>query len=136
MQIPQSHRDLFEGPYRICLSTVTANGQPYSTPAWCALEDDSLLVVVTGSEYETLLQGNSYFSLLAYDPRDPLRNMEIRGQTIKMENDGSLEQLDRLTRIYTSKSTAEYFASRKAQDARCPICLRITPERIRVEGSS
>ncbi len=135
MQIPKSHRDLIEGPYYVCLSTVAVDGQTYSAPAWCLLEGGTLLIILApGAKPESHIQRNTLVSLLVYDPRNPLRNMEIRGYATGLISD--CEQLDQLAHLYSSKSAAECFYSQSIQDTRHPTCIRITPERLRVEGSS
>jgi hypothetical protein len=137
IQIPQSHRDLIEGPYNVCLSTVTPDGQPYSAPAWCLLDGEMLLVLVApGVKTESHIQRNTHISLLVYDPGNPLCNMEIRGHASHLEQDIPSEQLERVARLYNGRSAAEHTHARTAQCQWPSCCIRITPERIRVEGSS
>jgi hypothetical protein len=137
IQIPQSHRDLVEGPYNACLSTVSADGRPYSAPAWCLLEGETPLVLFApGAKPESLVQRNMPVSLLVYDPRNPLRNMEIRGHATYLESDCPPEGLDRLTRLYSGRSAAEHTRPQTALHEWPSYCIRIIPERVRVEGGS
>jgi hypothetical protein len=133
MRIPKSHRNLIENPYRISLSSITADGQPFSAPAWCFLDEDGLLVVVSRLEVEFHIQQNQHLSLLAFDPVNPLRNMEIRGQAVILEIN---EQLDLFANLGSSKSATEDNFSAPIPDVEHQLCFRITPERIRVEGGS
>ena len=43
-KIPESHRDLIDGPYTVALTTVMPDGQPQTTPVWCNREGDYLLI--------------------------------------------------------------------------------------------
>lgn len=136
IQIPLTHRDLIEGPYNVCLSTITLDGQPHSTPAWCLLEGETLLVIIApGVKSESRIQRNTHVSLLAYDPRNPLRNMEIRGHVTELKIDCPSEQLEQLARLYSGESAAELLGTQTEQSMWPSLCLRITPDRIRVEGN-
>lgn len=135
IQIPQTHRDLIEGPYDVCISIIKQDGQPYSTPAWCLLEDETLLVLLApGLKPESHIQRNTPVSLLAYDPANPLRNIEIRGHVTELESDCPSEQLEQLTRLYSGESAVELLGTQTEQSMWPSLCLRITPDRIRVEG--
>jgi hypothetical protein len=41
---PESHRDLLEGPANVVLTTVMPDGQPQTTPIWCNLDGDFVLI--------------------------------------------------------------------------------------------
>jgi len=43
---------------------------------------------------------NPKVTLLAYDPGNPLRNIEIRGTVVEMTENGALKHLNELTKLY------------------------------------
>ena len=45
--IPVSHKDLLEGAVNVVLTTVMPDGQPQSTPVWCNLDGNTILIIVT-----------------------------------------------------------------------------------------
>ena len=46
-------------------------------------------------------------TLLCYDPREPLRSLEVRGQVVEMTEEGAKEHLDEFALLYTE--TAPFF---------------------------
>lgn len=84
-EIPGSHLDLIDGPYTVALSTVMPDGQPETTPVWCNRKDGVILInVMKGFRKEKNMRINPHVSLLAYDPKNPIRNIEIRGCVVEM----------------------------------------------------
>ena len=43
-EIPESHRDLLNGPRVAALTTVMPNGQPQTTVVWCNFDGTHVLV--------------------------------------------------------------------------------------------
>src|SRR5690242_10960279 len=101
VQIPDSHRDLLNGGPCVALATVMPDGQPQLTPLWCNLDGDDVLVnTMRGFRKEKNMRANPRVTLLAYDPKWPLRHIEIRGTVTAMTEEGALEHLDQLTQLY------------------------------------
>src|SRR6516225_6782203 len=110
VSLPASHRDLLEGGACVALTTLMPDGQPQITPVWCNCEmDDVLINTMRGFRKEKNLRANPKVTLLAYDPRQPLRHIEIRGTIVEMTEEGALEHLDHLTQLYMHKSDARFF---------------------------
>ncbi len=136
--IPESHQDLIDGPYTVALSTVMPDGQPQTTPVWCNRKGDDLLInVMRGFRKEKNMRLNPKVTLLAYDPRNPLRNIEIRGCVAEMTEEGAREHNDELTQLYLGKPDARLFGDAvpaELESNYTPIRVRIAPTHIRVEG--
>ena len=80
---------------------------------------------------------NPKVSLLVYDPKNPLHNIEIRGLVIEMMEDGAVEHLDELTRLYLGKPDAKFFGDSipaELQSRYTPVRIKISPTHIRVES--
>ena len=133
--IPASHRDLLDGPITVVLSTIMPNGQPQSTPIWCNLEGDFVLInTMRQFRKAKNMALNPKVSLLAYEKKKPLRNIEIRGRVVEMTEEGALEHLDALNMLYTGKP--HFFGD--SIDASLiskftPVKIKIEPIRVRVE---
>jgi PPOX class probable F420-dependent enzyme len=138
IHIPASHRDLVDGGPCVVLATVMPDGQPQVTPLWCNLEGDDVLVnTMRGFRKERNMRANPKVTLLAYDPKQPLRCIEVRGTVIEMTDQGALEHLDQLTRLYLHKPDARFFGDSVPAALRAsyaPVKVRITPTLVRVEG--
>lgn len=138
LRIPESHRDLIDGIYNVALTTLMPDGHPQTTPVWCNREGEYLLInTMQGFRKEKNMRANPKVTLLAYDPKNPLHNIEIRGSVVEMTEEGALEHLNQLTSKYTQKPNAKFFGDSVAPDletAYTPVKVMITPTRIRVEG--
>jgi PPOX class probable F420-dependent enzyme len=134
--IPDSHRDLLAGPITVVLSTVMPDGQPQTTPVWCNLEGDTVLInTMRQFRKAKNMQLNPKVSLLAYDPKNPLRNIEVRGCAADIAEEGALEHLNSLTMLYISKPN--FFGDSvdaTLKDKFTPLKIKIVPTRVRVEG--
>jgi PPOX class probable F420-dependent enzyme len=136
--IPDTHLDLIDGPYTVALSTIMPDGQPQTTPVWCNRKGDCILInVMKGFRKEKNMRQNPKVSLLAYDPKNPLHNIEIRGCVVEMTEDGAIEHNDELTRLYLGKPEAKFFGDAVPagmQTRYRPIRVKIMPTHIRVES--
>jgi PPOX class probable F420-dependent enzyme len=134
--IPESHRDLLEGPVNAVLTTVMPNGQPQTTPVWCNLDGDDVLINTMKQfrKYKNM-RLNPKVTMLAYRLKQPLRNIEVRGQVVEMIEEGALEHLNELNMLYGSGP--EFFGDSVDAELRhkfTPLKIRIRPNRVRVEG--
>lgn len=110
VKIPESHRDLIDGPYWAALTTVMPDGQPQVTPVWCNCEGDYVLTnTMRGFRKEKNMRANPHVTLLVYDPRNPERNIEVRGLVVELTEQGAIEHLNRLTQLYLGKPDAHFF---------------------------
>lgn len=135
-RIPESHRDLLEGPITVVLSTVMPDGQPQTTPIWCNMEGEYVLIN-TMSQFQKAknLKMNPKVTILAYDKKKPLRNIEVRGHVVEIIEDGALEHLDALTMLYIGMPN--FFGDSvdaSLKDKFTPLKIKIEPDRVRVEG--
>ena len=137
-KIPESHRDLIDGRANVVLTTLMPDGQPQITPVWCNREGDYILInTMKGFCKEKNIRANPRVTLLAYDPRNPLHNIEIRGRVVEMTEEGALDHLDALTQHYLDKPNAQFFGDSVPADLRSrftPVRIKIAPAHIRVEG--
>jgi PPOX class probable F420-dependent enzyme len=130
--IPESHRDLVEGPPVAALSTVMPDGSPQTTPVWCNFDGIHVLMsTMRGFRKERNMRRDPRVTLLCYDPRRPLRSLEVRGTVVQMTEEGALEHLDALSILYTGK--APYFGAVVAAElaeSETPVLCRILPTRV------
>jgi hypothetical protein len=90
-----------------------------------------------GFRKEKNMRLNPGVSLLAYDPGNPLRNLEIRGRVVEMTEAGAVEHNDELARLYLGKPDARFFGDAvpaELQSRYTPVRVKIVPTHIRVEG--
>lgn len=135
-RIPESHRDLLEGPVNVVLTTVLPSGHPQSTPIWCNLDGDDVLInTMRGFRKEKNMRANPLVTLLAYRLKQPLRNIEVRGRVVEMTDEAALEHLNELNLLYTGKPN--FFGDSIDADLEHkfqPVRIRIEAIKVRTEG--
>jgi PPOX class probable F420-dependent enzyme len=103
--IPASHLDLLAAPPVAALTTLFPDGRPQTTVVWCDYALPHVRInTMRGFRKERNLRADPRVTLLAYDPAQPLRSLEIRGRVVRMTEDGALAHLDHLARLYTGRS--------------------------------
>ena len=104
-EIPPAFLDLVNAPRVAALTTLMPNGQPQTTVVWCDYDGTFVRVnTMRGFRKEKNMRLNPRVTLLCYDPRQPLRYLEVRGTVVEMTEDGALAHLDALGRRYTGLS--------------------------------
>jgi PPOX class probable F420-dependent enzyme len=132
-EVPASHLDLVDCPPVAALSTVGADGYPQTSVVWCDFDGSCLRVnTMRGFAKERNMRRDPRVTLLCYDPRRPLRYVEIRGTVVEMTEHGAAEHLDSLASRYAGRPM-RYFgdaipASFSATES--PVLCRIRPDHV------
>ncbi|MFN2189126.1 MAG: PPOX class F420-dependent oxidoreductase [Candidatus Promineifilaceae bacterium] len=134
--IPDTHRDLIDGPVLISFATIMPDGQPHLSVIWCNSDGEHVLInTARGRQKEKNIARDPRVTILAVDPNDPYRSIEIRGEVIEMSEEGGIEHIDELARIYTGDpGFYGYLASAEQKHRETRVICRIRPKRVRTEG--
>ena len=128
-EIPASFLDLIHGPRVAALTTLMPDGFPQTTPVWCNFDGTHVLVnTMLGFRKERNMRTNPKVTLLCYDPRQPLRSLEVRGLVIEMTEAGAMEHLDGLCELNTGRKP--YFGecvSVELKEIETPVLCKILP---------
>jgi len=134
IEFPESHMDLLNGPRVAALTTLMPDGQPQTTVVWCNFDGTHIMVnTMRGFRKEKNMRLNPKVTLLCYDPREPLRSLEVRGTVVEMTEVGAMEHLDDLSELYTGKRP--YFGSCvpvELKEKEIPVLCKILPTHITV----
>ncbi len=130
VEIPEAFLDLVECPPVAALTTVTSEGYPQTSVVWCDFDGECVRVnTMRGFAKERNMRRNPRVTLLCYDPREPLRYMEVRGTVIEMTEEGALEHLDHLSSKYAGRDV-RYFGDMipaRFAETEVPVLCRIRP---------
>lgn len=100
-QIPEQYRDLLEEPVTASLATVLPNGQPQVTPVWCDLVDGLIRVnTAEGRQKHKDMVERPQVTVMAIDPQNPYRYLEVRGRVARIEQEGADAHIDLLAKQY------------------------------------
>ncbi|HOU42050.1 MAG TPA: PPOX class F420-dependent oxidoreductase [Promineifilum sp.] len=127
--IPAEFLDLVDGPPVAALSTLMPNGGPQTTAVWCDFDGAYVRVnTMRGFRKERNMRLNPRVTLLCFDPREPLRYVEVRGVVAEMTEAGAREHLDGLSLRYTGLTP--YFGGcvpAELAATETPVLCRIRP---------
>lgn len=131
-QIPKNFLDLVNAPRVAALTTLMPSGDPQTTPVWCDFDGTYVRInTMRGFRKERNMRANPKVTMLCYDPREPLRSLEVRGEVVEMTEDSAMEHLDHLTFLYTGRTP--YFGEcvpAELREKETPTLCRILPKHI------
>lgn len=131
--IPASMLDLAECPPVAALSTIMRDGYPQTSVVWCDLDGGDVLInTMRGFAKERNMRRDPRVTLLCYDPREPLRYLEIRGTVVAMTEDGATAHLDAIASKYLGRPV-RYFGDvipARFAETEIPVLCRIRPDQV------
>lgn len=99
--IPDDKRDLLDGPVVVTLVTLLPDGQPQATPVWCSYDGTHILVnSAKGRRKDRNMRTDPRVTIMALDPANPYRYLEVRGVVVEITEDGALEHINALSKQY------------------------------------
>jgi PPOX class probable F420-dependent enzyme len=99
--IPEAFRDLLDAPVVVALVTIMEDGQPQATPVWADYDGTYVRVnTARGRQKDKNMQKNAKVTVLAIDPQNTGRWMEIRGRVAEDTEEGALEHANALSLKY------------------------------------
>jgi PPOX class probable F420-dependent enzyme len=131
-EIPESHRDLLMSTVDVVLTTVSPRGYPQSTLVWCSLDGSNVLLNTgIGYQKEKNMRRNHRVSVLAYDPTDHLRWIEVQGD-VELSEEGAVEHLNRLSMAYRGKPDFYRDLMPELAGKETRVIVKVTPVKVRV----
>lgn len=130
--IPESHRDLLEGPVVVSLATVSADGQPQVTPVWCDIEGGYIRINTARGRLKdrNLNRPNAKVAIMATDPNNMYRWIEIRGEVADSTEEGAREHINKLSWLYDNR---DYYEGRSVPADQIRVIYRIRPTKINTD---
>jgi PPOX class probable F420-dependent enzyme len=102
--IPEAFRDLVDEPVVVALVTMMEDGQPQATPVWVDYDGTYLRVnTARGRQKDKNMRHNAKVTVLAIDPKDSGRWLEVRGRIAEETEDGALEHINKLSALYDNQ---------------------------------
>src|SRR4249920_2865970 len=109
------------------------DGYPQTSVVWCDFDGECVRVnTMRGFAKERNMRRDPRVTLLCYDPREPLRYLEIRGTVIEMTEVGAVAHLDLLASKYVGRPV-DYFGdviSAGFAATEVPVLCRIRPDHV------
>lgn len=134
--IPESHRDLIDGPNVITFTTIMPDGQPQSTIVWCNSDQEYVLVnTAAGRRKDKNVRNDPRVTIMSLDPDNDYRWLEIRGVVEEIVEEGAVDHIDELARLYM-KTPGYYGHVTPAEQAKKEkrVIYKIRPEKVLAFG--
>ena len=124
--IPDSHRDLIDGPVYIQLATHLSSGAIQVNPVWCNYDGAHVLInSARGRVKDKNMRANPHVTLLAMDPQNPYRWLEIRGLVEEITEEGADAHIDELTQLYLKQRSYPF-----RQPGEVRVLYKVKPVRV------
>lgn len=125
-RIPDNYRDLLDGPIVVSLATQLPDGSAQVQPVWCSYDGTHILVnTEKGRQKYRNLSRRRAATILAIDPANDQRWLEVRGEVVEETEVGANDDIDRLAKLYIGLDRYPY---NRPGDIR--VTFRIAPRRV------
>nr|MCU0475444.1 PPOX class F420-dependent oxidoreductase [Anaerolineae bacterium] len=103
--IPDSVKDLLDRPIVVTLVTLMPDNTPQATPVWFSWDGEHVWVnTARGRAKDKNLSQRRKATILAVDPQNPYRYLEIRGEVVESTEEGAVDHINFLSGRYTGNS--------------------------------
>jgi PPOX class probable F420-dependent enzyme len=134
--VPDSHRDLLERPIVIALVTLMPDGQPQATPVWSTYDGEHIIInTARGRQKDRNMERRARVTVLAIDPDDSYRWIEVRGEVDDMTEVGAVDMINFLAKLY--KGVDSYYGGVtpvERRDHETRVTVKIKPKRVLTGG--
>lgn len=129
-KIPNEYRDLLDRPILVSLATVQPDGQPQVHPVWADFDGEYVRInTAEGRRKHLNIEARPQVTVLAVDPENPFRWMEVRGTVTKVTSEGGDAHIDKLANDYLG---VEVYPNHTPDETRI-ICY-VEPTRVIAAG--
>lgn len=119
-------REMLAAALPCTLTSLDADGCPYSVVVWCALHGDRFTVNAGDGHWLANLRRDPRVSLAIVDTENILRHVAVQGTVVAIEPDPDYEHIDSLSQAYEGR---RYQYSLPEDEPRFRVTIE--PDRIR-----
>jgi PPOX class probable F420-dependent enzyme len=132
--IPDSVKDLLDRPIVVTLVTLMPDNTPQATPVWFSWDGEHVWVnTARGRAKDKNLSQRRKATILAVDPQNPYRYLEIRGEVVESTEEGAVDHINFLSGRYTGNS--DYYKGDTARmNSETRVIYKIKPVRVLPRG--
>ncbi len=130
VEIPQSHRDIIEGPNIAHVATLMPDGSPHSTPVWIDIDGNDLVFnTAEGRQKVRNLDRDGRVAISIHDSANPYRYIQVRGRVVEKTHEGADAHIDKMAKKYLGEDTYPWRGPNEKR-----VIYRIRPEHITTMG--
>ena len=136
--IPESHQDLLLQPVNGVLTTMMPDGQPQMSIVWGDFDGRYVLINTTLERQKGKnMQVNPKVNLLMIDPKNAARFLEVRGEVVKITQEGAIEHADKQTSAYSNNSKQHFYGDIypvEQQEKETRVIVKILPKKVTTDA--
>ena len=136
--IPDSYRDLIDGPVHVSFATTMPDGQPQMSIVWADFDGENVLISTTLERQKGKnMQANPKVNVLLIDPKNGARFLEIRGEVAGYTQDGAITLVNKQTRAYSNDKKSLYYGDiypEEQQEKETRVIFKIAPKKVTIDA--
>lgn len=127
--IPDAFLPLFNTNVVVSLATIASDGHPQVHPVWVGMDGGDIVVnSAKGRAKDKNMRARPVATVLAVDPTNPYRYIEVRGDVVEVTEEGADALIDALSNRYIGKD----YPYRAPGEVR--VMYRIRPRKVGTNG--
>jgi PPOX class probable F420-dependent enzyme len=124
------YRDIFDKKTFASVGTVSADGAPQVTPVWCEFDGTHIVFnTARGRVKDKNLSRKPRVTIVAADPENPYRYVQIRGRVAEITEQGADAHIDKMAKKYIGQ---DRYPWRRPGEVR--LLLKVAPARVQGMG--
>ena len=130
-KIPAEFHDLLKGPVYVSLATLMPDGQPQVNVMWCDYNDTHVLInTAKGRQKDKNMRARPQVTVLAVDPQNPFRWVEVRGKVVEVTESGAVDHIEAMAQTYAGKAYYGGLQPAEAKEKETRVLFKIEPTRV------
>ena len=128
--ISPGFRKLLREPAFCQLATLMPDGSPQITQVWVETDGEHILInTPEGSQKRRDVRRDPRVAVNVVDPANAWRLAMVRGRVVDVNNEGAVEQIDRLAKKYLNQDTYPFHRPDQVRTT-----IKIAPDKIKEIG--
>ena len=128
--ISPGFRKLLREPAFCQLATLMPDGSPHITQVWVETDGEHILInTPEGSQKRRNVRRDLRVAVNVVDPANAWRLAIVRGRVVDVNNEGAVEQIDRLAKKYLNQDTYPFHRPDQVRTT-----IKIAPDKINEIG--
>lgn len=137
--IPESHKDLLLDAVYGVLTTMMADGQPQMSMVWVDYDGRNVLINTTLERQKAQnMLANPKVNVLAIDPQNGTRFLEVRGEVTEITEKGAIAHADKQTRLYSNDKQQRFYGDiypAEQQEKETRVIVKISPQKVTTDAA-
>lgn len=134
-QIPQEFVNLLTERVFYNFTTIMPDGQPQSSVVWGDYDGEYILInSARGRRKDRNIAADPRVNVLVFDPANPYRYLEVRGEVVEITEDGAVEMIHSMAQKYEGKPYYGGYVEAARAERETRVTYKIKPTKVITHG--